>query len=44
MRLGNHVTLIARAASGIGKQTALLFAQVGAEIVVADLNQKGVTR
>ncbi len=39
MRLENKILIITGAASGIGKQTALLFAQEGAKVVVADLNE-----
>lgn len=38
MRLQNKVALITGAGSGIGLQTALLFAQEGAKIVVVDVN------
>ncbi len=41
MRLENKVVIITGAASDIGKQTALLFAQEGANVVVADFNEKG---
>jgi NAD(P)-dependent dehydrogenase (short-subunit alcohol dehydrogenase family) len=40
MRLENKTALITGAASGIGRQTALLFAREGAQIVVVDLNVK----
>ena len=41
MRLKNKVAVITGAASGIGKEIATVFAQEGARIVIADLNQTG---
>jgi 3-hydroxybutyrate dehydrogenase len=41
MRLENKVAVITGAASGIGKEIAIVFAQEGAKIVIADLNQDG---
>ena len=38
MRLENKVALITGAGSGIGRESALLFAQEGAKIVVVDVN------
>ena len=38
MRLENQVALITGASSGIGRETALLFAREGASIVAADVN------
>ena len=40
MRLENKVALITGAGSGIGRETALLFAQEGTSIVVVDLNDE----
>jgi len=41
MKLENQVALITGAASGLGKAQAILFAQEGAKIIVADLNLEG---
>ena len=41
MRLENKVALITGAGSGIGRETALLFASEGARVVVADVNDAG---
>ena len=38
MRLENKVALITVASSGIGKESALLFAREGAKIVAVDVN------
>ena len=40
-RLKDKVAIITGAASGIGRQTALRFAQEGARVVVSDRNRSG---
>src|SRR5215471_2237623 len=41
MLLENKVAIVTGAASGIGRDIAMLFAREGAGVVIADLNQKG---
>ena len=41
MRLENKVALITGSGSGIGRESALLFAKEGASVVVADVNDNG---
>ncbi len=41
MRLKNKVTIITGAGSGIGRESAIMFAKEGASVVVADIDEKG---
>ena len=40
MRLKNKIALITGAGSGIGKETAFIFAKEGAQVIVADTNEE----
>nr|WP_306421138.1 SDR family NAD(P)-dependent oxidoreductase [Robertmurraya sp. DFI.2.37] len=44
MRLKNKTAIITGAGNGIGKETALLFAKEGANVVVTDLNEEAVNQ
>ena len=44
MKLNNQVAIIVGGASGIGEATCSLFAQQGAQVVVADINANGAQR
>ncbi len=40
MRLKNKKIIVTAAAQGIGKATALIFANEGAEVIALDINKK----
>jgi NAD(P)-dependent dehydrogenase (short-subunit alcohol dehydrogenase family) len=44
MRLRDRVAIITGAASGIGRASAILFANEGARVMAVDLNEEGVAR
>jgi len=44
IQLESKVAIVTGAATGIGRQTALLFAREGARVVVADLNEEGAKK
>lgn len=41
MRLSNKTAIITGSGSGIGRETAVLFAKEGASVVIGDVNEKG---
>ena len=40
--LDGRVALVSGAASGMGRQMAIAFAEVGADLVLADINSEGM--
>lgn len=42
MKLKNKVAIVTGAASGVGKAIAELYAQEGAKVVVADINEAAI--
>ena len=40
MKLNNKVAIITGAASGMGKEIAILYAKEGAKVVLSDINQR----
>ena len=43
-QFGDMLVSVTGAGSGIGRETALLFARLGAEVVVSDINEAGVKK
>ncbi len=41
-KLANKVALVTGAASGMGRETAILFASEGASVVCADVDERGL--
>ena len=44
MRLNNKVAIVTGAASGFGEAIAKRFAQEGAQVVIADINDNGAAQ